>query len=246
MSKNEVYSGCMKTVLTALVIIGFLQFGATVSAQESPKLTDLVVKDSTGAVCPFEVWRPLVLTGKYTIEASSDRKSGILHRLTDAEIRHIDSLLPKPPESAFFKTGERIASFNEKDLSGERFNLKEMQGKVVVLNFWFIGCVPCREEMPALNELVDKFKENKEVVFIGIALDEQSELSDFLKNTPFNYHIIPNGRFTASKYGIMFYPTHVVLDKQGKVVFHASGVGVGTVAWVKKTLETVLKGGTTQ
>ena len=45
--------------------------------------------------------------------------------------------------------------FKVKTIGGKRLTLAELQGKVVVINFWFIGCAPCISEMPALNKLVD-------------------------------------------------------------------------------------------
>lgn len=240
----------MKTRFTILIIIAFLFKALSADAQQTVdmKMGDLVVKDSTGAVCPPEVWQKLIYTGQYSLRVAPDKKTATLFRLTEeqAALRKQMMASIKPRESTFFKTGEKIASFNERDMNGERFNLKEMQGKVVVVNFWFINCPPCRQEIPELNELVEIFKTNQEVVFIGIALDEKYELADFLKQTPFNYHIVANGRFTAQKYGINSYPTHLVLDKEGKVAFHTTGFGPGTPNAVKTAIETALKGGTTQ
>ncbi len=50
----------------------------------------------------------------------------------------------------------------------------------MVLNFWFIGCAPCRVEMPGLNQLVSEFK-GKDVVFIAFATDAAEDLQTFLK-----------------------------------------------------------------
>jgi len=224
-------------------------------AQERVNIQDLVIKDSTGAVCPPQVWMKLMNSGQYWLKLSADKKTATVTRLTDEQM----AARPKTTgstqaregtsairESPFFTTGAKIASFNEKDMKGERFNLKEMVGKVVVLNFWFINCPPCRMEIPELNQLVETYKSNQDVVFIAIALDPVNELEDFLKTTPFNYHIIPNGRYTAGKYGIGSYPTHVVLNKEGKVAFHTTGLSSATVGGVKSAIETALKSGITQ
>jgi thiol-disulfide isomerase/thioredoxin len=145
--------------------------------------------------------------------------------------------MPKPMDSKFFRTGQTISSFKEKDINGVKYNLKELQGKIVVLNFWFINCPPCRQEIPHLNDMVESYKDNKDVVFIAVALDEKYDLEQFLKTMPYNYNIIDKGRYIAQQYGINAYPTHVILDKQGKVIFHTSGFGMGTVSWLKKSIE---------
>ena len=88
--------------------------------------------------------------------------------------------------------------------------------------------------------MVESFKGNKEVVFIAVSLDRLYEIKDFLKTNHFIYNIIDDGRYIASKYNVTLYPTHVVLDRQGKVIFHTSGVASNTVGWVKKSIEAAL------
>lgn len=201
---------------------------------------ELVVIDSSGMVYPTFVWQKLIQSGKYRIQILPDKKNALIVQLTEEEIERRLNALPKPRESQFFVTGKKITTFSERDMYGTKFNLKELLGKVVVLNFWFINCMPCRMEMPDLNELVNDFKENSEVVFIAIALDNKYSIEDFLKTQPFNYHIIDNGNFLARQYGVSSFPTHVVVDRQGKVLFHTTGLGSTTVPWVKKSIREAL------
>jgi thiol-disulfide isomerase/thioredoxin len=250
----------MKNTFTALVIMGFLLTGLAVGAQEKVDLESLVVKDSSGAVYAQDAWLKLVSSGQYLLRLSQDKKTATLVRAPAASpVRaeqapaatpstHTKPLAgsAKPRESSFFVTGTKIASFNQRDINGERFNLKELLGKVVVLNFWFINCPPCRQEIPHLNEMVETYKNNQEVVFIAIALDEKYSLVEFLKETPFKYHVVPDGQFTTRRYDINLFPTHVVVDKEGKVAFHTSGYSSLTVSGIRSAIETALKGGSTQ
>lgn len=206
------------------------------------KLEDMVIRDSSGTIYPAELAKRLMATGKYSLRISKDRTTAFLVMLSDAELEKRLAMLPKPPESKFFTTGKKITSFSERDMNGNKFVLKDLQGKVVVLNFWFINCPPCRMEIPQLNELVVSYRQNPDVVFIAIALDEKYEIQEFLKANPFLYHIIDGGRYIASQYGITLYPTHVVLDKEGKAVFHSSGLSRGTVPWIKKSIDASLAG----
>ncbi len=205
--------------------------------QEKVNMDELEVKDSSGTIYPKVIWQKLMQTGKYGIRVSPDHKTGILVKLSEEAINARDARLPRPIESKFFKIGEKIATFNERDMKGVKHNLKEMGGKVVVLNFWFVGCPPCRQEIPQLNEVVEAYKNNNDVVFIAVALDEKYDIEEFLKTTPFNYHIIDRGRYIANKYDITSYPTHVILDKEGKVIFHTTGLAMSTVPWIKRSIE---------
>jgi thiol-disulfide isomerase/thioredoxin len=118
-------------------------------------------------------------------------------------------------------------------------DLAKLKGKVVVLNFWFINCPPCRQEMPELNQLTRNFS-GAEVVFIGIALDDQTQLEQFLKQTPFDYQQIASGSAIAAQYGIKGYPTHAVLDRAGKVVFQTMGLGPNTLVELRSSIEKAL------
>ena len=57
---------------------------------------------------------------------------------------------------------------------------------------------------------------------------------------PFEYGIVDGGSYVASQYGINLFPTHVVVDKEGKIIFHTSGYGMGTVPWLKKVIQDAL------
>lgn len=80
--------------------------------------------------------------------------------------------------------------FTVKALDGKTYDITKLKGKAVVLNFWFIGCPPCRQEIPGLNTLVKEYAK-KDVVFLALALDDEKSLNDFLKKTPFTYSIVP-------------------------------------------------------
>jgi peroxiredoxin len=200
------------------------------------------VRDINGKIYPTSVWQSMITSGKYNLQVSPDNTKGLLIALSAEETEKRLSSLPKPAESKFFKTGEKISHFSENDMYGTKLNLKQLLGKVVVLNFWFIACPPCRQEIPQLNELVSDYSPNKDVVFIAIALDPKYELEQFLKNNPYQYHIIDNGRYIAQQYGVTSFPTHAVIDKDGTVLFHTSGLALNTVYWLKKSIEAAANG----
>jgi peroxiredoxin len=119
-------------------------------------------------------------------------------------------------------------AFTVTSIDGEKFELAALRGKIVVLNFWFTGCEPCVAELTKLNRLVDKFKA-KGVVFIAPALDDIPTLQTFLKEYPFKYHVIPNaGGLILGPYndgsGNLAFPTHIVIDREGKIDTRLVGV----------------------
>ena len=120
---------------------------------------------------------------------------------------------------------ELAPEFEASLLNGTKISSKEYKGKVIVLNFWFTGCGPCKQEIPELNELVIKYK-NKNVVFLACALDDDKQLlKKYLKQNPFSYGIIPDARKIVAEYKVSSYPTHIIVDKDGNIITRIIGGG---------------------
>lgn len=139
-------------------------------------------------------------------------------------------------------------TFTGVTLDGKTIDSAALKGKILVLNLWFVNCPNCIQEIKLLNEIVDAYKENKDVIFVGLASNTKPDLEKFLKKNPFKFQIIPNaGTFTLFKFGTakkngeydLGYPTHVVIDREGKKVLQIEGVkGVEAVkAELKKQFE---------
>ena len=117
-------------------------------------------------------------------------------------------------------------------LDGKAVNTQDFRGKIVVYNLWFVGCPPCRQEIPKLNEIVDEFA-GKDVVFIGLSSSSKSDVDKFLKNNPFKYQIVPDsaaimlGSFgEAGSDGSLNigFPMHIVVNRQGFIEVKAHGM----------------------
>ncbi len=135
-----------------------------------------------------------------------------------------EAYLEKARLAAGSSTADRKLAppFTASSLDGKQLDLAAMRGKVVVLNFWFIGCAPCRVEIPGLNELASEFA-GKDVVFVGLATDPADDLKRFLKTSPFKYQIVADSLKIASQYDVSGYPVHIVIDRQGKIISRLTG-----------------------
>jgi thiol-disulfide isomerase/thioredoxin len=121
--------------------------------------------------------------------------------------------------------GKPLPDFVFKDILGNTYTPEDIKGKVVVINFWFINCAPCVEEMPELNKLVKEYENNDAVLFLALALDEKGpRLDTFLETHVFNYNIVPGAQdYVVKKLQASSFPTHIVLDKNSNVVFTLAG-----------------------
>lgn len=180
---------------------------------------DIVITEN-GVPVNYTIWQNLLYNGRYAFKQDKINDNRFLiFKFNEDYYNQILERDPPPKESSFFKTGQDF-SLNEVDIDGNRLRSKDLKGKVLVINYWFINCKPCRMEMPELNELVAAYKDSVNVKFIGIALDDRNAIKDFIKLSPFHYQLVANGQTSAQKYGITAYPTHVIVDGDGKVRFH--------------------------
>lgn len=112
--------------------------------------------------------------------------------------------------------------YSTKTIINKKISSKKMLGKVVVLNFWYTTCPPCKKEIPLLNKLKHKYK-NKDVEFIAFALDEEYKLANFLLKNRFDYDMVSDARWLKEKFQIQAYPTNIIIDKKGKIQFYDVG-----------------------
>ena len=122
--------------------------------------------------------------------------------------------------------GSQLPNFEFTDLNENTYTAENTKGKTLILKTWFINCKACVAEFPELNELVENYKNNNELIFLSLALDKKKELEKFLQKKDFKYQVIPNQReFIDKKLNLQVYPSHIIVDKNGtilKVVNNAS------------------------
>jgi thiol-disulfide isomerase/thioredoxin len=136
------------------------------------------------------------------------------------------------------RPGRPAPAFTAKTLDGASIDSRALRGKVVVVNFWFIGCPPCRVENPKLNQIVEELGDR--VRFIGFADDAADALRLHLKDNPFKYEIVPDARPTAITFGVQAYPTHFIIDPKGNIAWDAVGGHPDTIERLRAMIYRVL------
>ncbi len=101
---------------------------------------------------------------------------------------------------------------------------KELKGKVVVLNFWFIACSPCVGEMPQLNHLAAKYEKDPNVVFIALTPDPTETVSKFLTRHKFDYRMATDAQTVLDLFAFSGYPKNIVISKTGEIVYWRSTI----------------------
>ncbi len=131
---------------------------------------------------------------------------------------------------AFISTaivGQKISKQLEyedlKLIDGTTISSADLENKVIVVNLWGTWCKPCVQELPDLNELYAKYKNDHRIVFLAIAepkIDSPEKIKKFLETRSFDFkHIVPATQsIFFNLIGTVKYPTTVVYNSEGKLV----------------------------
>jgi thiol-disulfide isomerase/thioredoxin len=120
--------------------------------------------------------------------------------------------------------GMRAGSFTVRTLDGQTVNSADLKGKVLVLNFWFIGCPVCRSIKPKLNELQAKFAGNDGVLFLAMTADPPGDVRKYLEKEPFTYVQAADAKAAMDGFVFSGYPKNIVISKAGEIVYWRSTV----------------------
>lgn len=112
--------------------------------------------------------------------------------------------------------------FKGATLDGAPVAQEDLKGKIVVINFWHTHCAPCIAEIPQLNRLTES-RAGADIAFLGVTFDDASALRPFLEKRAFAYTIVPDAASVARAFGVIAYPTHIIVDQQGRIAFTAIG-----------------------
>jgi peroxiredoxin len=119
------------------------------------------------------------------------------------------------------------ADFTLTDLDGKSWNLKDLKGKVVLLNFWATWCPPCRKEMPDLEMLYRRFGAQG-LIIIGIDDEETETVKPFIAQQGITYPVLLDpGRKVNTLFQIEGIPKTFVYDRDGKIVAQSIDMRTG-------------------
>jgi thiol-disulfide isomerase/thioredoxin len=125
----------------------------------------------------------------------------------------------------FAKNAEKAPPFLLRDISGKIVSTADWKGKVVILNFWATWCPPCREEIPELVKLQEKYKDKLEIVGVSEDDDGPEKVAKFAQQHDMNYPIVmATPELIADYGGVPALPTSFLIDPQGRVMQKHTGL----------------------
>jgi thiol-disulfide isomerase/thioredoxin len=126
------------------------------------------------------------------------------------------------------------------DLAGEALSSKELEGQVVLVDFWATWCGPCRRSIPHLIELYDEYKAQG-VTIVGVSLDQKGPavVTPFVEQYKINYPVVMGtGQVVADFGGVRGIPTAFIISQDGKI--YRKIVGLRDKAAYEKDIKALL------
>ena len=116
--------------------------------------------------------------------------------------------------------GALAPDFTLRTLDGPNLRLQEQRGRVVLVNFWATWCGPCRQEMPHLSKLYDKYRASG-FVLLGVNVDDDTKNAvELAAKLGLKFPVsLDNDKKVSRLYDLSAMPSTVLIDREGKVRF---------------------------
>jgi len=128
-------------------------------------------------------------------------------------------------ESAIQPKSEANYTFEMVYADGRLVNMEDLKGKVVFMNFWATWCPPCIAEMPSIQQLYDKVKDDEEIVILTVEVEgKRDKVAKFMERKKLSLPVVyPNSSIPTEFFNGSL-PTTVILDKKGNIAHTTMGM----------------------
>ena len=139
-------------------------------------------------------------------------------------------------------TASAAPDFTLRTVSGPNMRLQEQRGQVVMINFWATWCGPCRQEMPHLSKLYEKYRASG-FVLMGVNVDDDARNAvDLAAKLGVKFPVLLDTDKKVSKqYELITMPSTVLIDRDGKVRYVHRGYQNGLEETYEKQVRELLK-----
>jgi peroxiredoxin len=117
------------------------------------------------------------------------------------------------------RVGGTAPAFTSWNLSGKQVSLAEFKGRPVLLTFWATGCTACKEELPALQRIQDRYQSTGfTILAVNYMETNDARMRQYLAGLHVKLEAVidPKGDI-ANAYGVFGLPINVLLDRKGTV-----------------------------
>ncbi|HUN56546.1 MAG TPA: TlpA disulfide reductase family protein [Candidatus Binataceae bacterium] len=152
-----------------------------------------------------------------------------------------DQVVPtKPSADSPVAAGKMASDFKLPLLDGQTVSLSSLRGKVVFLNVWATWCPPCREEMPSIEALYEKFKDDKNFVVLAVSQDSdgRAPVASYVEKHGLKFDVLLDPENEVGEaYDVSGIPETFIIDQRGRIVAHH----VGPYDWANPEIHDALE-----
>ena len=175
---------------------------------------------------------PMDLPSPLRPQPRHTRRLAVFSRITAVAGTALAAIAPSAP----------APDFTLRTATGPNLRLQEQRGQVVLINFWATWCGPCRQEMPQLNKLYDKYR-SAGFVLLGINIDDDAHrATDVAAKLGLKFPVLLDTDKAVSRlYDLGTMPTTVLIDRDGRVRHIHAGYLAGYEDMYDKEIRGLLK-----
>ncbi len=136
------------------------------------------------------------------------------------------------------EVGEQVPAFDVETIDGERISNKDLEGKIVLLNFWATWCGPCIREFPELDKFASKQDESLFQVVAFARGEDKEKIEKFRKNNDYAFTFVSDlDKSVYLNFAEKSIPRNVVLNSKGEIIFQLMGYYPEEIKKMEKLIE---------
>jgi len=153
-------------------------------------------------------------------------------------INRVKSMVVQPDlMDTRFTTSDAAFEWQMTGKEDQTFTLAQDKGKVVFLNLWATWCPPCVGEMPGIQKLYNKYKDNPDVSFVLVSNETPDVIAKFVEKKGYTFPVYSSLSATPAAFATRSIPTTFVLDKKGSIAIKE----IGAMDWGGKKMERMIE-----
>ena len=145
---------------------------------------------------------------------------------------------PEDHSKAAYKVGSTMGEFTVTDVDGKTHQLSQIlkEKKLVILNFWYYTCIPCKAEFPYFNAVYEKYSDDIEILGLN-HFDSESKIKDLRSEMNLCFPLATEHLGMQQGFNIQSYPVSVFIDRTGRIIKIQKDIGFQSEA----ELETIVR-----
>jgi peroxiredoxin len=183
-------------------------------------------KQSGNIIRTINSWRATDAGGNILFNFMQSDYAGFKFNLENTEIS-----APEIPSNFHFKNkenkpldaGAMAPAWTLYSTDGNSLSLSELKGKVVFIDFSYIGCLPCMKAIGAMNRLHEKYKDKAVKIVSIYPLDKTGAVKKYIEKYGIKYPVYIDANTLPAKYRVTGYPNFYLIDKDGKIANVVTG-----------------------